>query len=401
MDTTQKFPFYAKFALVLLSISLIISLLYVGHQVLFPVMLSLLFAILLRPVVKLLTIKLKLPHVIAVMISVFLFLLFIGGIVFFVSWQIGGMAEDWDSIKKNILSHYHTVQIWIKQRFHISYNEQQKYVDRATKESLEGGGQLMGSTLSSFTDALFNVVLIPIYIFLILLYRNLFIKFLSKLVSRENQGKLQDILQNVKVAIQSFVVGLLIEFGIVSTLTSIGLMIVGVEYAILLGVITGILNLIPYIGILIAAFLSVLATLSSSTDITIIAGVVIVNVVVQLLDNNIIIPMIVSSKVKVNAFVSILAVIIGGTIAGVAGMFLAIPVVAILKVIFDRIEPLEPWGFLMGDDMPKTYEWGKLKLPSFDAGNMRVENFKQNTESENRPDLIKLNVKKIVTPARD
>lgn len=401
MDSTQKFPFYAKLALVLLTISLILTLLFVGHQVLFPLMLSLLFAILLRPVVKVLNKKLKLPHVIAVMISVLLFLFFIGGIIFFVSWQIGGMAEDWDSIKQNILAHYHTVQIWIKQRFHISYNEQQKYVEKATKGSLEGGGQLMGSTLSSFTDALFNVILIPIYIFLILLYRNLFIKFLSKLVGRENQVTLRDILENVKVAIQSFVVGLLIEFGIVSTLTSIGLMIIGAEYAILLGVITGILNLIPYIGILIAAFLSVLATLSSSTDLSLIAGVVIVNVVVQLLDNNIIVPMIVSSKVKINALVSILAVIIGGAIAGVAGMFLALPGIAILKVIFDRIEPLEPWGFLMGDDMPKTYEWGKLKLPSFDAGNMNIENFKQNTETENSSDLIKLNVKKIVAPSRD
>jgi hypothetical protein len=89
---------------------------------------------------------------------------------------------------------------------------------------------------------------------------------------------------------------------------------------------------------------------------------------VQLIDNNILVPMIVSSKVKINALASILGIVAGGAIAGVSGMFLAIPLVAIFKVIFDKIESLEPWGFLLGDDLPKVMEWKKLKLPAFNAG---------------------------------
>ncbi len=176
-------------------------------------------------------------------------------------------------------------------------------------------------------------------------------------------------MQNVKIAIRSFLVGLLIEMGVVASLTCVGYMIAGIQYAVLLGVITGILNLIPYIGILVAGLLSIVATLSNSPDMSIIISVVLVNIIVQLIDNNILVPMIVSSKVKINALVSIVGIIIGGEIAGIAGMFLAIPLIAILKVIFDRIESLEPWGFLMGDDLPKTYEWYKLKLPDFSQGN--------------------------------
>lgn len=401
MYPTLKFPFYVKLGLVLLSLSIIIAFIYLGQQVLVPIMLALLFAILLRPVVNFLNTKIKLPHVIAVIISVVLFILFIVGIVFFVSWQVGDMASDFDKIKSNILTHYHTIQKWISQHLNISYNEQQKYIEQASKDSISKSGNIMGSTLSSFTDALLSLILIPIYTFLFLLYRNLFIKFLTKLVSEENQGRLQDILMHVKVAIQSYVVGLLIEFGIVSTLTSIGLMIVGVEYAILLGVITGLLNLIPYIGILMAGLISILASLTSSTDLSLIIGVIVVNGIVQLLDNNIIIPMIVSSKVRINAFVSIAGVIIGGTIGGVAGMFLSIPVIAILKVVFDRIEELEPWGFLMGDDLPKTYEWGKIKLPSWDAGSTSKNNNTRytpvtTTPVENVKPPIKLNLKQIV-----
>jgi predicted PurR-regulated permease PerM len=392
-----NFPFYAKLALISLSIGIIVLFLFLGQHVLIPILLALLFAILLRPVVNFLNAKLRLPHVIAVILSVVLFLMVIAGIILFVSWQVGDMAGDWDVIKGNILTHYHTLQKWISQHLHISYNEQQKYVEQATKDSLNNGGSIMGNTLSSFTGVLFNLILVPIYTFLFLLYRNLFITFLTKLVKDKDQNRLQEILVNIKVAIQSYVVGLLIEFCIVSTLTSIGLMIIGVEYAVLLGVITGLLNLIPYIGILIACLISIFASLSSSTELSIIIGVIIVNTTVQLLDNNLIVPLIVSSKVRINAFVSIAGVIIGGTIAGVAGMFLAIPMIAILKVIFDRIEALEPWGFLMGDNLPKTYEWGVLKLPSLDAGSSSTNSLKnkfKGTLFKNKK-LIKLNVKQL------
>jgi predicted PurR-regulated permease PerM len=368
MSSSIKLPFYAKFSLILLSLALLIAFLYVGQHILIPVLLSILFAILLRPVVFFFNRKLRFPHVIAVLTAVLLFILLFVSIGFFVVWQVSDLADDWKSIKENLTIHYHHIQQWINQRFNISYLEQRKYIQEATKDSFVPGSEL-GNTLSSFSDLLINFFLIPIYTFLFLLYRNLFLTFLTKLFGAANEIKLQNILYQVKIAIQSFLVGVLIEMGIVSTLTTVGFMIIGVEYALLLGVITGLLNLIPYIGILVAALLSILATLTSSTDLSVIVGVIIVNVTVQLLDNNLIVPMIVSSKVKINALVSIIAIIIGGAIAGVSGMFLAIPMIAILKVVFDRISLLEPWGFLMGDDLPKTVEWGRIRLPSFDAGN--------------------------------
>ncbi len=372
MNRELKFPYYARLAFILLSLTIITAFLYVAHGILIPILMALLFAILLRPVVCFLNLKLRFPHVIAVIITVALFVLVIAGIIFFVSWKVGDIASDWDNIKANLDVHYHNIRHWIKQSFNISYREQEKYIQQAGKNSLPGT-EIIGSTMSSFTDVLLNFVLVPLYTFLFLLYRNLFLKFLSKLFKPEHQFKLRDVLSQIKLAIQSYLVGLLIEVAIVATLTSIGLMIVGVKYPVLLGVITGVLNMIPYIGILIAGGLSILATLTTSAEISVIFGVVTVNAVVQLLDNNLLVPMIVSSKVKINAFVSIVAIIIGGALGGVAGMFLAIPLIAILKVIFDRIESLEPWGFLMGDDLPKTYEWGGLKLPQYSAGDSKHE----------------------------
>jgi len=369
MKNTLKLPFYLKLLCILLIISVLTAALHIGHNIFVPIFLAVLIAILLRPVVKFLNKKLRLPHVIAVVFAVILFVLFIAGIILFVSWQIGDITNDWGKIQENVNMHFHTLQEWVKKSFNVSYKEQNKYIKQATQDSLNGGNVLSGGVLNSFTSTIFTLILIPFLIFLFLLYRNLLLKFLSKLLKTDNEkNTLQDILFNIKIAIQSFLVGLLIEMGVVTALTSIGYMIMGIQYAVLLGVITGILNLIPYVGILVAGLLSIFATLTSTTDISIIVSVIVVNAVVQLIDNNVLVPMIVSSKVKINALVSIIGIMIGNAIAGVPGMFLAIPIIAILKVIFDRVESLEPWGFLMGDNLPKTYEWGKLKLPSFHAG---------------------------------
>jgi predicted PurR-regulated permease PerM len=289
------------------------------------------------------------------------------GLFTFLSFQISTIAEDFDKIEKNIKIHFSHVQQFIKENFQISSREQNKYLDSATQDSMEKGKEIIGTTLLSFTDTLLNIILIPIYTFLILLYRTHFMLFLSKLFKKEYHAQLKDILNQIKVAVKSYIVGLIIEMIAVSALTTLGFMIIGVKYAVLLGIITGILNLIPYIGILFAGVLSIVASLTGTPDLSIMVGVIVVNIIVQLIDNNILVPMIVSSKVEINAFVSIIGIIIGGTISGISGMFLAIPILAILKVIFDRIESLEPWGYLMGDHLPKTYTWHNIKLPLFDS----------------------------------
>jgi len=361
-------PPYAKFAVILLSIALLVVILYFAQHILIPVLLSLIFAILLRPVVSFLNRKLRFPNVIAVLVAVTVSVLIILALVFFISWQISGIANDWVKIQHNLALHFGKIQMWLQQKLHMSYGTQQQYIDKVTGENIAGNSELMGNTLNSFTDTMVNVMLIPIYTFLMLLYRNLFVRFLTKIVSADNEYILADVLGEVKVVIQSYVVGILIETGIVAVLTTGGLMLLGVQYAVLLGVITGILNLIPYIGILIAAVITVLATLINTTDFSIILGVLGLSILVQFIDNNLLVPRIIGNKVRINALVSMLGVVIGGSIAGVAGMFLAIPLIAILKVVCDRIESLAPLGYLMGDDISKIYTWGKINLPDFSQG---------------------------------
>ena len=367
MDTIFKLPFYAKLTLLLLCLIAFTFIFYIGQNILVPVIMSFLFAILLHPIVQFLKVKLHFPHVLAVILSVVLLVLVFLGLFVFLSFQISDFASDFDKIEQNINIHLSNVQAYVRDNFHISSREQKQYIETATEDSMEKGKEIIGTTLMSFTDTLMNLTLIPIYTFLILLYRTHFLLFLSKVVEKENHDQLKNILTNVRLAINSYIVGLIIQLIVIATLTTVGYTIIGVKYAILLGVITGILNLIPYVGILFAGLLSIVATLTGSPDLSVILGVVIVTVVVQLIDNNVIVPLVVSSKVEINAFISIIGIIIGGAIAGISGMFLALPLLAITKVIFDRIESLKPWGYLLGDHLPKTYTWRKIKLPLFDS----------------------------------
>jgi predicted PurR-regulated permease PerM len=338
--------------------------LYIGKSVLIPILLAFLFAVLLFPIVHFLNSKLRFPNGLSSTVAVILFVALILGILAFISYEISDIANDFAEIRKNINIFIINIQRFIRTNFHVSIWEQRKYIEDVTQDSVKKGKETIGTTIVSITNSILDLALIPIYTFLILLYRTHFILFLAKLFRKEYHAKLREILTQIKGAVQSYISGLIFEMIAVSALTSIGLYFIGVKYAILLGIITGILNLIPYIGILVAGILTILSSLTGSPEVSLILGVIIVNLVVQLIDNNILVPMIINTKVQINAFVSIVGIIIGGQIAGIAGMFLAIPILAILKIVFDRIESAEPWGYLMGDNLPKTFIW-RTKKSSF------------------------------------
>lgn len=362
----QRLPFYAKFAFILVIIISLGYLFYIGQGIICPLLMAVLFAIMLRPITTFLNERLRVPNVVASLFSVLLFSLLFIGIFYFITIQISDMADDWGKIKSNMTIHYENIQSYVSDTFNFSKREQDKMVSEATS-SKDSGKQIISFTILTFTDMLLNLALIPIYMFLLLLYRAHFTKFFSKLFNEKHHTVLVEIITTIKISVQSYILGLLLELVLVSGLTAIGLLIIGVKYAILLGVITGLLNLIPYIGILIAGVLTIIASLTGTSDFSIIIGIIVVNVIVQFIDNNLLVPWIVSSKVEINPIASIVGIIIGGALGGISGMFLAIPIMAVLKVIFDRVESLEAWGYLLGDDLPKNFQWKRRRRAAASA----------------------------------
>jgi predicted PurR-regulated permease PerM len=210
----------------------------------------------------------------------------------------------------------------------------------------------MGQTLLSLGNLLVLAVVLPVYIFLILYYKPLLVEFIHRLCGYDNDEVVSEVLAGTKSTIKSYLAGLLLEALLVGTLYSIGLLLIGVKFAILLGVIAALLNIIPYVGQIVAGSLSVLMALATKESPTYALITLGLFALIQFIDNNFFLPRIVASKVKLNALVSIVVVIAGNLLWGVPGMFLAIPLTAICKVIFDDIRELKAWGFLLGSTMP-------------------------------------------------
>ncbi|MEJ7587466.1 MAG: AI-2E family transporter [Ferruginibacter sp.] len=350
MIRSKSAPFYQRLSLTLLSLTIIGFVIFIGQDIIVPLAFAILLSILLLPVTNFLERK-KVPRVLANIIGILLAFLFIGGIVYFLSSQISTFVEDLPSIKQHLADHYKTVQKWISQQFNFTRTQQTNFIDNATDKFKNSGSGLLGNTFITLTQALLMLVLLPVYTFLILYYRDIIKKFFVRVFNDEHEAKVLEVLKESRSIVQGYMIGLIIEMGIVAAINSAGFMILGIRYAIFLGVLAAILNMIPYIGMLIASIFCMLITLTNSTEITDILGVLGILVVVQFIDNNIIMPKVVSSKVKINALITILGVLVGGAIAGISGMFLSIPAIAILKVIFDRVDDLKPWGMLLGDEI--------------------------------------------------
>jgi predicted PurR-regulated permease PerM len=226
------------------------------------------------------------------------------------------------------------------------------YIDQGQDELLNIGKAAIGETIITIGSIIMVLLLVPVYVFIILFYHSLLIEFIHRVFGKSDQSQVTAIVSETRNVIQLYLVGLIIEAAIIAVLNSVALLALGIEYAILLGILGALLNVIPYIGGIVAVALPMIVALATKSSGMYAIYVLIIYYIIQLIDNNYIVPIIVSSKVKINALFSIIVVFAGNALWGISGMFLSIPLLAIIKLIFDHIEPLKPWGFLLGDTMP-------------------------------------------------
>ena len=345
MNTEVK-PFYFRVSMILFMLLLICIFLYFGSDIIVPFALAVLLAILLIPLNVYIE-KKGLSRINAIVLSLGLACIIIGGIIYFLSTQLLAFLEDIPEIKKRINALILSVQKWLQARFHISIREQTSYLNSAGAS----GPGVIGNTFLSLKDTFLVLTLLPIYTFLILYYRDMLKKFLIDIFKDENRERVEDVLRESRGVIQNYMVGLMIEMGIVALINFGGFFLIGIKYPIFLAVLAAVLNLIPYIGMLIASIFVTIITLTSSPNTADALWALVWLFVVQFFDNNIIMPKVVGSKVKINALITILGVLIGGALCGIPGTFLSIPGIAILKVIFERVDELKPWGMLLSDNI--------------------------------------------------
>ena len=360
MIQTVQQPFYVKFSLTLIGIVAFFFILLIGKPIILPLVFATLIAMLLNPLVALLHRK-GVKRILAILLVVLLAIAVFGGLVFFIVSQVSTFSELVPQLKEKVLGLVDNATTWVSNRFNVDSTRMNAWIAKARTEGLSGGMTVVGQTLGAVSSVVVTVLLLPIYTFLILYYKPLLLEFVAQLFRSQKQGAVGEVLTETKALVQKYLQGLMIEAAIVAVLNTTGLLIIGVPYAVLLGVVGALLNMIPYIGNMISMTLAMLIALVTGS-VTDVIWVAVLYTAVQFIDNNLIVPRIVASRVKLNALVSIVAVLVGGALWGVPGMFLSIPITAIAKVILDRTESTKAWGFLLGDAMTPT-ERANSKFP--------------------------------------
>lgn len=357
----NNFPLTVKRSIELLGLIALVTVMVVAKDIIMPMLMAFFISIMLLPVYRFLK-KKKVPETLSIVLPILSVALFVALVVWFFSNQIGMLVKDFPQIKANVTQHINSLSDWVSRITHYNDKQQRAFIQDKSDDLMNMGTSIAGGAAVTLSGVFVFIGLLPIYIYLMLFYKDILLRFIFMWFQTDDHPKVKDAIYETESIIKSYLIGLLIQITYMTVLLGGILMLIGIKHALLIGVIFAILNLIPYVGALIGNLIGVLLTLTSSQELWPVITVLGVIAFVQFLDNNILMPRIVGSKVKINALFAILGVFIGGSIAGVSGMFLALPIVAVLKIIFDRTNSFKQWGVLLGDERPAK---SPMTFPTF------------------------------------
>ena len=361
----NSLPLTVRRAIEVMGIYFLGMIVIVGKDVINPLVMAFFLAVMILPVFRWLK-RRKVPETLSIVLSLLIIVIIVGLVVWFFSSQISRLVADFPQIRANVTAHLNSFSSWLYGKTGLSTERQTQIIAEQNDKVLNYAGTMLGGAASSVTGILVFVGLLPIYIFLMLFYKNLLLRFMFLWFKPDTHTKVEDVMRETEIIIKSYLVGLLIQITYITVLLGSILFFIGIKHALLIGAIFAILNLIPYVGALVGNIIGVLLTISSTQEIWPIFAVLGTIALVQFLDNNILMPRIVGSKVKINALATIVGVIVAGAISGVSGMFLSLPVIAVLKIVFDRTDHLKQWGVLLGDERPKKspMQWAVFRSKS-------------------------------------
>ncbi len=342
------YPFSLRLAGWLVSAILIVYILYVLQDIFKPIAFSVLFAVMLYPLCLRLE-RWGLYRVLSIVISQILLITIIVGLIYLASVQVADFDEEIPKLTEKATVWTGKLQTYISENYHLSKRKQLTESKKYLNDGIKNGASFVTNTLATTTNTLTSAALVPLFVFFLLLYRDFFRTFIYQLFDVKHKRKVNEGIRRIYDVVQSYLVGLVLVILIVGLLNSAGLLLLGVDYAIFFGFLAAFLLLIPYIGLMIGAILPALMALITKDSPMYALGVLGVFGVIQVIESNFITPNIVGSKISINPLAAMITLILGGQLWGVAGLILALPITAIIKVIFDLVTPLKPFGYLLGE----------------------------------------------------
>ena len=322
-------------------IVLIIALLIILKGFLIPFSYGFLIALIIYPICKKLENK-KVPRSIAIAISIFIVAVILSTIIFIFILQLQVLNKELPEIAIRLNQLLLKVQNWIDTSFGLSIIEQNSVVDSTVKNFVANIGNHLSKFFSVATETLFYIIILPIYSYLILFYREKLVDFVGSLIPKKQKENLYKVISETIQTYFNYIKGMLWVYIIVGVLNSIGLLILGIDYAILFGITAAFMTIIPYFGIIISALLPMSMAWIETNNPLYAVAVMGIFVVVQYLEANIIFPYIVGKQLGINTLVTLTTIFIGAVIWGISGMILFLPFVAMLKIISGHIDDLKP-----------------------------------------------------------
>lgn len=335
-------------AYVVIIITVVVYWLYILQGILIPLAISIVLSMLLYPVAAWFEQR-RFSRFWAVMSTILLFTAILVGLMILASYQVASFSEMVPQMVNKLQIVFEKLQIWATKAFGVGPKRQIAELQKYGQEALKNGSSLVTSALSATTNTLGNAVIMPVYVFFLLYYRDFFRIFFHKVFSNTRKYVIDGVLHRIYEAVKGYWAGILTVTLIVGALNSVGLLLLGIDYAIFFGFFAAVLLIIPYIGILIGAILPIIVAVATKDSLMYAAGVAGLFFFIQILEGNFITPYIVGSKISINPLAAILALLFGATLWGISGMVLSLPIVAILKVIFDSVNALKPYGYLLGE----------------------------------------------------
>lgn len=341
-------PLFIRVPMVLLTITLVVFIMVYAKGILVPLMISGLLAVLISPLASWME-KKGIPRILAAFFSLVALIGLLFGLAYFFYNQLIGFADELYLLEKRMSEFLRAFNEFTEQHIEgavpISFDNIQTAIFNYLYDNMASLTQGVIATATTLTI----VFIIPIYIFLFIYFRHFLIEFIGRAFPENDQEKVQKVIYKVKMVVQNYIVGMFIVIVILAILNSIALYSFGLRHALLFASFAALLNVIPFLGPFLGATLPIVYAILAKDSLWYPFGIFLTFYVIQLAESNIFTPKIVGGKVSMNPLMTIVALLFGNFIWGLAGMILFIPGMAMLKVIFDEIDGLEPYGFLLGD----------------------------------------------------
>lgn len=318
-------------------------------SLLIPLVFAILVSIALLPLVQWL--ERKKFHRILAIITV-LFILFISTVLvgLLLSLQLRSFATDFPNLLDKLETSLLNVISSLQDTFNLSQQDYVGLIRENSTELVRTSGKYVSSAFEATTGVLSFIGILPIYCFLLLYYREKFRRVVIDLLPEQQSRNASTILREIKMTIERYVLGLLTVVGIIAVLNTTGLLLLDIKYAIFLGILSALLSIIPYIGVFIGGLIPFLIALLTKDSIWYPIGVVAMYWFVQIVEGNFITPRVMGSQVNLNALAIIFGLLLGGYLWGIMGMVMAVPLLAVIKVICSKVDSLKAYEELLGNE---------------------------------------------------